>query len=192
MDHPWLAWLRNHRKAMAVTVAGVSTSLLVLSSLSPIPIDHVGIVRNRSGGIRKQVFHSSEVAMIVPFWERVILIREKPVNKRFIKEFGTHDKKTVESRLIIKIQPPVHWMPEVFYKFGKDYGRTFLEREATIDFEEVCKRYDIADLLKSGEKQDAAVAELKVRLEDAATFHRLKISDVSISFVDPQIDLDEY
>lgn len=129
--------------------------------------------------------------MVLPFWEHVILIRENPVKKRFIKEFKTSDNKEIEARLIVSIQPPAHWMPEIFYKFGKDYGRTFLEREATIDFEEVCKRYTTKELLESG-NDSQAVAELKERLHDAAAFHRLQITEANISFIDPSADIDEY
>jgi SPFH domain / Band 7 family len=192
MEYPVLSWLRKNRTGVLQGVLGVSTSIAIMSSLRPIPAEHVGIVRNRSGGIRSQVFHSSEVPMIIPFWEHVILMREKPVQKRFIKEFNTQDNKTIETRLVISLQPPVHWMPEVFYKFGKDYGRTFLEREASIDCEEVCKKFTASDLLAEGDSQSAAVEDLRVRLQDAAAFHRLKITDLSVSFVDPFADLDEY
>ena len=191
MEATFLNWFRSNQKAMIAGLLGVSASACTLASLQTIPADHLGIVRNRSGGIRTHVFHSTEVAMVIPFWEHVILIRENPVKKRFIKEFKTADNKEVEARLMVSIQPPAHWMPEIFYKFGKDYGRTFLEREATIDFEEVCKKYTAKDLLESGSDSDA-VSEMKLRLQDAAAFHRLQIAEASISFIDPTADIDEY
>lgn len=36
------------------------------------------------------------------------------------------------------------------YRFGKDFGRGFLEREATIDVEEVLKKYTLEELLEDG------------------------------------------
>jgi hypothetical protein len=193
MEVPLFQWMFRNRKNIAIGVFGVGGSLSTLMAIRQIPADHIGIVRNRNGGIRPHVFHSTEVAVIIPFWEHIVLMREKPVNKRFIKEFKTSENKDIEARLVITIQPPMHWMPEIFYKFGRDYGRTFLEREATIDFEEVCKRYTSSDLLEEGSvKQKEAIDELQLRLKDAAAFHRLSIVDAIISFVDPASDIDEY
>ena len=166
--------------------------LSIYNSMKQIPPDHVGIVRNLSGGIRPYVFHSSEIALIVPWWEQIVLMREKPAKKRMIKEFKTMDGETIEARLLVSIQAPIHWMPEVFYKFGRDFGRSFLEREAAIDFEEVCKRHSFKDLLSDGPVAQTAMNELKSRLEDAATFHRLGVEDMNISFVNPDDSLDEY
>ena len=185
-------WITSNKRHIALASGAVLGSISVIKSMRQIPPDHIGIVRNLSGGLRQHVFHSSEIALIIPWWEQVILMREKPVQKRFIKEFKSLDGKTVEARLVVAIEPPVHWMPEIFYKFGRDFGRTFLEREAVIDFEEVCKKYKKSELIEEGPQKEAAIQDLELRISDAATYHRLKMDELRITFLDPDLDVDEY
>ncbi|KAF4750528.1 hypothetical protein FOZ62_012358 [Perkinsus olseni] len=117
-------------------------------------------------------------------------MREIPAKKRFIKEFVTKDDRNVEIRMLCSISAKVHWMPEIYYKFGKDFGRGFLEREATIDVEEVVRKYTLEELLEDGEPLDKAIAEIKLRLDDAAAYHKVSFdhAETTIVFVDPEVD----
>jgi hypothetical protein len=181
-------------KNISLLVSGIFGSVTIANSMALIPPDHIGVVRRYDGTIRKNhVFHSSEIALILPFIEHVVLIREKPVTKRFIKIYPCKDS-SIEGRLTISIQTPVHWMPEILYKFGKDFGKSFLEREASIDFIEVLKNYNKQDLLNDDATLEIVRRELQLRLNDAASFHKLQISDIFITFVDPEQegDSDEF
>merc|ERR1711957_1037397 len=127
-------------------------------------------------------------------WQKCINMRLIPVKKRFIKEYKTSDGKDVEVRLVCRMQPKVHWVPEIYYKFGKDYGRGFLEKEATVDIAEVVKSHTFEELISGSEDSvEAIVDEISARLTDASAFHKIKIAteETSIVFLDPDLDDDE-
>eukprot|EP00441_Pelagodinium_beii_P039478 CAMPEP_0197637226 /NCGR_PEP_ID=MMETSP1338-20131121/12515_1 /TAXON_ID=43686 ORGANISM="Pelagodinium beii, Strain RCC1491" /NCGR_SAMPLE_ID=MMETSP1338 /ASSEMBLY_ACC=CAM_ASM_000754 /LENGTH=120 /DNA_ID=CAMNT_0043209617 /DNA_START=198 /DNA_END=560 /DNA_ORIENTATION=- len=113
-----------------------------------------------------------------------------PVKKRFIKEYKTKDGRDVEVRLLCRLQPKVHWTPEIYYKFGKDYGRGFLEKEATVDIAEVVKNYTLDELVNGSEEfVDSVADQLSSRIADACNFHKIKIAkdETTISFLDPEV-----
>merc|ERR1712083_620991 len=121
-------------------------------------------------------YDDGQLVLAIPIWQRCINMRLIPVKKRFIKEYKTKDGRDVEVRLLCRLQPKVHWVPEIYYKFGKDYGRGFLEREASVDIAEVVKRYTFAELVKGSEDAVDAIAEtISQRITDACTFHKIKI-----------------
>eukprot|EP00913_Durusdinium_trenchii_P026333 g24709.t1 len=107
---------------------------------------------------------------------------------------GRNDGKDVEVRLVCRLQPKVHWVPEIYYKFGKDYGRGFLEKEASVDISEVVKKYTFSELVSGPEEAVEAIAEeINLRIADACAFHKIKIAkdETSIVFLDPEGDYDE-
>merc|ERR1712137_374777 len=109
-------------------------------------------------------------------------------------EYTTSDGKSIEVRLLCRLQPKVHWVPEIYYKFGKDYGRSFLEREATVDIEEAVKRYTFDELINGKEEDvDAIAEEITRNIQDACAFHKIRIAtqETVIVFVDPDEDFDE-
>merc|ERR1712150_304385 len=108
-----------------------------------------------------------------------------------IKEFTTKDGRHGEVRLLCRLQPKVHWVPEIYYKFGKDYGRGFLEKEATVDISEVVKQYNFQELVSGKEESvDAVVEEISKRISDACAFHKIKVAseETSIMFLGPEAD----
>ncbi len=171
-------------------LAGTST----FAGLKLIPGGHVGLVVDRLGNVQPWVFESKQLVVIVPFWQQIVSMRTMPVRKRFIKEFRTKDGKVVEVRLVISVEAKLHYLPETYIKFGKDFARSFLEREATVDCEEVCKQYTAAELMQDGPAYDKACTELSLRINDAAAYHKLKIAsgETSIVFVDPLSSEDEF
>merc|ERR1712113_1125424 len=105
------------------------------------------------------------------------------------KEYRTSDGRDVEVRLLCRSQPKVHWVPEIYYKFGKDYGRGFLEKEAGVDIAEVVKKYSFDELVRgSEEKLEAIVEDISERLSDTCAFHKIKIAkeETNVVFLDPE------
>lgn len=154
----------------------------------------MGLVVDRLGNVQPWVFESKQLVFVVPFWQRIVSMRTMPVRKRFIKEFKSKDGKDVEIRLVVSVEAKTHYLPETYMKFGKDFARSFLEREASIDCEEVMKKYTATDLLVDGPAYEEACTELALRLDDAAAFHKLKVikGETSIVFIDPNEDEDEF
>eukprot|EP00971_Amphidinium_carterae_P217632 4320105-Amphidinium_carterae.1 len=105
----------------------------------------------------------------------MVQIRLIPVKKRFIREYKTKDGRDVEVRLICRLQPKVHWVPEIYVKFGKDYGKGFLEKEAHVDICEVCKQYTFDELVHGSEENvDKALLKcLPLHLHNAYLVSRL-------------------
>ena len=172
----------------------VFTGTASFAALKLIPGGHVGLVIDRLGNVQPWVFESKQLVIIVPFWQKLVSMRTMPVRKRFIKESKTKDGKDIEVRLVVSMEAKLHYLPETFIKFGKDFSRAFLEREAGVDCEEVCKRYTASELMNDGPSYEEACMDLSQRLDDAAAFHKLKIvkGETSIVFVDPNMDEDEF
>merc|ERR1712113_1064846 len=100
------------------------------------------------------------------------------------KEYRTSDGRDVEVRLLCRSQPKVHWVPEIYYKFGKDYGRGFLEKEASIDIAEVVKEHTFEELVNGTEEAVEKIAEaISARISDACAFHKIKIAEEETSIV---------
>ena len=189
-----LNWTRTNRKNLAVLSVTLFAGVGSFAALRLIPGGHVGLVVDRLGNVQPWVFESKQLVFVVPFWQQIVSMRTMPVRKRFIKEFTSKDSKDVEVRLVVSVEARTHYLPETYKKFGKDFARSFLEREASIDCEEVIKKYTAAELLNDGPAYEAACMELALRLDDAAAFHKLKIikGETSIVFVDPNVDEDEF
>ncbi|KAF4668846.1 hypothetical protein FOZ61_005621 [Perkinsus olseni] len=188
-------WLQQNWKNLVICIGSVGIFLGGFLAVRVVPGQHVALVVDRLGNVKPYVYDSSQAVLIIPFWQRLVSMREIPAKKRFIKEFVTKDDRNVEIRMLCSISAKVHWMPEIYYKFGKDFGRGFLEREATIDVEEVVRKYTLEELLEDGEPLDKAIAEIKLRLDDAAAYHKVSFdhAETTIVFVDPEVDdEDEY
>mmetsp|Transcript_108054 Transcript_108054/g.304394 ORF Transcript_108054/g.304394 Transcript_108054/m.304394 type:complete len:199 (-) Transcript_108054:150-746(-) len=187
------AWLRKpeNQKNLARFAGGISFFSLALGSMKRVSPGHVGLIEDLNGNLRPYVYDDSQLVIAIPIWQRCINIRLIPVKKRFIKEYKTKDGRDVEVRLLCRLQPKVHWVPEIYYKFGKDYGRGFLEKEATVDIAEVVKKHSFAELVAGAEEVvDAIAEEISSRLNDACTFHKIKIAreETTIVFLDPEAD----
>jgi hypothetical protein len=187
-------WAKVNRRNLGMLSLSVFAGTATFAGLKLIPGGHVGLVVDRLGNVQPWVFESKQLVVIVPFWQQIVSMRTMPVRKRFIKEFNTKDGKSVEARLVVSVEAKMHYLPETYVKFGKDFARTFLELEASVDCEEVCKKYTAAELMTDGPAYEEACTDLSLRLNDAAAFHKLKIvgGETSIVFVDPNADEDEF
>mmetsp|Transcript_44316 Transcript_44316/g.103570 ORF Transcript_44316/g.103570 Transcript_44316/m.103570 type:complete len:199 (+) Transcript_44316:21-617(+) len=188
-----VAWLKvtNNQKNLARFGGGMSFCVLTMMSMKRVTPGHVGLIEDWQGALRPYIYDDSQLVLAIPFWHRLINMRLIPVKKRYIKEFKTKDGRDVEVRLVCRLQPKVHWIPEIYYKFGKDYGRGFLEKEASVDISEVVKTRTFAELISGTEDQvDAIAEEINQRIIDACQFHKIKIAkdETSIVFLDPDED----
>eukprot|EP00397_Hematodinium_sp_SG-2012_P048819 GEMP01056087.1.p1 GENE.GEMP01056087.1~~GEMP01056087.1.p1 ORF type:complete len:191 (+),score=35.00 GEMP01056087.1:177-749(+) len=160
---------------------------LGLLSLKRIPTGHAGVVENLQGDIKPYIFSDSQMAIVIPIWESLIPMRLLPVKKRFVKKIESSDGE-VMVRMVTRLQPKVHWLPDIYRQFGKDYGRSFLEREMTFELGQVTKKYTKDQLINgSDEFLDGVADEIKLRLADACEFHMLRVSldDTTVIFVEP-------
>lgn len=187
-------WAKLNRRNLAALSATIAAGFASFTALRLIPGGHVGLVVDRLGNVQPWVFESKQLVFVIPFWQRIVSMRTMPVRKRFIKEFKSRDGKNVEVRLVVSMEAKLHYLPETYTKFGKDFARGFLEREASVDCEEVMKKYTAEDLMNDGPVYENACTELSIRLSDAAAFHKLKIirGETSIVFVDPDMDDDDF
>mmetsp|Transcript_107845 Transcript_107845/g.305086 ORF Transcript_107845/g.305086 Transcript_107845/m.305086 type:complete len:199 (+) Transcript_107845:3-599(+) len=186
----WLCQTEN-LKNLGRMVGGVSFFSLALLSMKRVAPGHVGLIEDRMGNLRPYVYDDGQLVLAIPVWQRCINIRIIPVKKRFIKEFKTKDGRDVEVRLLCRLQPKVHWVPEIYYKFGKDYGRGFLEKEAVVDISEIVKQHTLQELVDGSEDViDGIADEIGNRLYDACAFHKIKIAkeETAIVFLDPEAD----
>mmetsp|Transcript_137422 Transcript_137422/g.293684 ORF Transcript_137422/g.293684 Transcript_137422/m.293684 type:complete len:214 (-) Transcript_137422:57-698(-) len=176
-------------KNLGRMVGGVGAMSLALMSMKRVAPGHVGLIEDINGNLRPYVYDDGQLVIAIPVWQRCINVRLIPVKKRFIKEYKTKDGRDIEVRLLCRLQPKVHWVPEIYYKFGKDYGRGFLEREASVDISEVVKEHTFDELVSGNEDAvDAIANEISARLDDACSFHKIKIAteETSIVFLDPE------
>mmetsp|Transcript_84887 Transcript_84887/g.177441 ORF Transcript_84887/g.177441 Transcript_84887/m.177441 type:complete len:199 (-) Transcript_84887:68-664(-) len=191
----FIAWGKNPENArnVAKMVTGVTFFSLALYSMKRVIPGHVGIIEDRTGNIRPYIYDDSQLVIAIPFWHKIINVRLIPVKKRFIREYKTKDGKDVEVRFLCRLQPKVHWVPEIYLKFGKDYGRGFLEQEAAIDIEEVIKKYTFKELVEGSEEfQDQVAEEIATRINDACVFHKIVIAkeETVVAFLDPEVPVE--
>merc|ERR1712194_762104 len=101
----------------------------------------------------------------------------------------TKDGKEVEVRVLLRLQPKTHWTPEIYQNLGKDYGRAFLQREASLDIADVCSQHTFSDLTNPSKElyQLQVIEDLRSRLSDACAFHHIKMddSDLEVQFLVP-------
>eukprot|EP00403_Amphidinium_massartii_P018846 CAMPEP_0178426860 /NCGR_PEP_ID=MMETSP0689_2-20121128/29448_1 /TAXON_ID=160604 /ORGANISM="Amphidinium massartii, Strain CS-259" /LENGTH=193 /DNA_ID=CAMNT_0020048551 /DNA_START=21 /DNA_END=599 /DNA_ORIENTATION=+ len=172
----WFQDVEN-QKNIAKLMAGSATFGLMLLSMKRVVPGHVGIIEDLNGNVRPYLYDDSQLILAIPIWQRCVNIRLIPVKKRFIREYKSKDGRDVEVRLICRLQPKVHWVPELYVKFGKDYGKGFLEKEATVDIGEVCKQYTFDELVNGSEElMDKIAEEIILRICDACSFHKIKIA----------------
>lgn len=92
--------------------------------------------------------------------------------------------------MLVRLQPKIHWTPEICGKWGKDYGRGFLDSEGVVDIAEVCTQYTLRELTHAKhEATSLEVAdELRRRLADACCYHHINIdeADTEVQFLKPQ------
>jgi len=189
----WFTQVEN-QKNLARFVGGMTFVSGVLMSMKRVSPGHVGLIVDLNGNMRPHIYDDSQLVLAVPFWEKCVNIRLIPVKKRFIKDYVTKDGRDIEVRLLCRLQPKVHWVPEIYWKFGKDYGRGFLELEAVVDIAKVVQEHTFDELIHGSEDSiEAIAADVGERIADACSFHKIKIAkeETTVIFLDPEALEDE-
>lgn len=161
----------------------------LIYSMKRTPDGHVALVLDSNGKPKPYIYDSSQLTIVTPYFEEFVLMRTMPVTKRFIKEYQTKDSKAVEVRVVVKVQPKIQWIPELYTWFGRDYARGFLEKEATMDVQSVCSKYTLSQLLNASDQLlDEITEDIELRISDAATFFKLNLALESVLIADPEAD----
>ena len=79
--------------------------------------------------------------------------------------------------LQMKMAPKIYYVPEIYLRFGRDYGRSFLEQEAAVDVNSVISQHNFDELVSDDADTEDIVDEIVSRIEDAAFFHKIKLRD---------------
>eukprot|EP00386_Alphamonas_edax_P009978 GDKI01032564.1.p1 GENE.GDKI01032564.1~~GDKI01032564.1.p1 ORF type:complete len:222 (-),score=46.75 GDKI01032564.1:133-756(-) len=157
-----------------------------------VPPGHVGLIEDWNGNLKPYIYDDKMLHLYLPIYQRPVSIRVIPVKKKLIREFQTADDKPIEVLLQAKLQPRIPYVPEIYLRFGRDFGRAFLEQEGIIDLTNVIKQHTYETLIANDSETDKVVREIVTRLEEACAFHKLHIKDVSIIFRDPLAGEDDY
>eukprot|EP00920_Eleutheroschizon_duboscqi_P002175 GHVT01005400.1.p1 GENE.GHVT01005400.1~~GHVT01005400.1.p1 ORF type:complete len:429 (-),score=127.77 GHVT01005400.1:123-1409(-) len=148
-----------------------------------VPGGHVVILlHGASNKYKPYVFDDKQVVLYNPFTHRPILFRILPVTKRIKLNFPTKDSIPIEIFLQCTFAPRVENIFELVERFGRDYGRVFLEDEAARDVAAVVSSFDAAQLTDQEHAAGQAVDQLVSRLRDAAAFHKIVASEITIVF----------
>lgn len=78
----------------------------------------------------------------------------------------------------VRLQPKIAFIPEIYLRFGREFGRAFLNEELNIDLRSVIKEHTYAELIKNDENTDKIVDDLVARFQDAAAFHKIILTEV--------------
>lgn len=134
-------WCGRNKKNIALFSFTMASWVTVAYSIKIVPAGHVVVKEDIFGNVGDGIYADNQLVLKIPFYQKGVTVRTLPVKKRFIKEYITKDNRHVEVRVLTRMQPKIHWIPEIYRNFGKDYGRGFLEKEGTHDVSEVCKDF---------------------------------------------------
>lgn len=126
----------------------------------------------------------------LPYFQKPVTVRVLPAYKKMSRILTTKDGKEVEVAVKVRLQPKVAFVPEIYLRFGREFGRAFLHQELSIDLQSVVKEHTYAELISNDEKTDKIVDDIVERFQDAAAFHKVIITEVSVVFRNPD-DEDE-
>lgn len=88
--------------------------------------------------------------------------------------------------LQVTISPKLPYCREIYMRFGRDYGRGFVDHECALDLKSVISENEKKDLLSNTEKTEQIVENIVQRISDAAAFHKIEIEDISVTFRKPR------
>uniref|UniRef100_A0A0G4FNH7 Prohibitin n=1 Tax=Chromera velia CCMP2878 TaxID=1169474 RepID=A0A0G4FNH7_9ALVE len=162
--------------------------------IKQVPGGHVGLLldKRKKGVVLPDVYEPNMVILHNPLRYEPVSFRTFPIKKKLVREFVTKDKKIVEVLLQAKMEPKVAYAPEIMGRFGKDYGKRYLEEELSIDLASVIRQHTFAELVANDEHTDLIVDELLKRFFEASSFHKIRMSETSVVFRDPLAEEDDF
>jgi len=187
------SWLRNKANPREIRLLSGTAALAVVSwnGCKKIPPGHVGLVEDWNGRLKPYVFEPEMMCLFIPFYQHCVSLRTIPVKKKLTRVFYTKDGKAIGVFLQAKLEPKAHYAREIYMRFGRDYGRGFVDEEASVDIRSVVSNFESSDLLNSDESAMKAEEEICSRIVDACAFHRMILHEATVIFRDPQSVADD-
>ncbi|CAD7963704.1 unnamed protein product [Amoebophrya sp. A120] len=182
--------IKRNRVNFLMFASTVSVAAACWFSVRRISPGCVGLLIN-DGKAQPHVFDGGMLLITNPLRDSYVSMRLSPVLKRFIRTYKTVDGKDIEIHMRCALKIKLHWAPEIWQTFGRDFGRGFLEKEFDLDAKDVLKKYTFIELThrRYADLQMQIIEELKERIGDACSFHHLELKDaheLEIEFRSPQ------
>ncbi|PFH33802.1 putative prohibitin family protein [Besnoitia besnoiti] len=184
-------WDAEKRKNTKIVVGTLVIAGTLWSCGRRVPGGYVGFIQCRDGTVTPYLWEEQAVFPFIPYFQKPVVVRVLPAYKKMSKILKTKDGKEIEASVKVRLQPKVAFVPEIYLRFGREFGRAFLHEELSIDLRSVVKEHTYAELIKNDEATDAIVDDLVERFQDAAAFHKVIITEVSVVFRNPEDDEEE-
>ncbi|PHJ24116.1 prohibitin family protein [Cystoisospora suis] len=184
-------WNPEKSKNARVLVGTVLVAGTLWSCGKRIPGGYVGFLQYRDGTISPGLWEEEAVVPFLPFYHKPVTMRVMPAYKKLRRIYTTKDNKEVEAAVRVRLQPKIAFIPEIYLRFGREFGRAFLNEELNIDLKSVIKEHTYAELVKNDENTDKIVDDLVARFQDAAAFHKIILTEVSVLFRNPDDEDDD-
>ncbi|KAF8821455.1 putative prohibitin family protein [Cardiosporidium cionae] len=179
-------WTVDRKRNVKMVTGCAAFATVCISCTKNVPPGHVGLLEDWNGNMKPHIFDDTMTYVYLPIYQRPISFRVTPVKKKFIKEYKTKDGKTIEIVLQMRLQPKIPYAIEIYSRFGKDYAKRFVEQEASLDVSSVVAQHTFEELVANNENTDLIVDKVIERFKDACIFHRVRLSEASIIFRDPE------
>ncbi|KAI4840116.1 prohibitin-like protein PHBL [Plasmodium brasilianum] len=167
------------------------TSLFFYFTLKKVPEGYICLIENKTDGtVLPYIYDDLMTFFFNPLKYRIILMRVIPIQKKYIHVYETLDKKKIKVKLEVKMKPKIPFVVDIYSSFGANYSSAYVEREMSLDIENVIKNYNLDTLLQTCEKScdtqattvDDVVDQIMDRFYDCSVFHKITLLDVSILF----------
>ncbi|EPR58527.1 putative prohibitin family protein [Toxoplasma gondii RUB] len=181
-------WDAEKRANARVLVGSLLLAGAAWSCGKRVPGGYVGFIQYRDGSVTPYLWEEQAVFPFLPYFQKPVTMRVLPAYKKMSKILTTKDGKEIEAAVKVRLQPKVAFVPELYLRFGREFGRAFLHQELSIDLRSVVKEHSYASLINNDEETDRIVDEIVERFQDAAAFHKVIITEISVVFRNPDDD----
>ncbi|CCF73932.1 hypothetical protein BMR1_02g03915 [Babesia microti strain RI] len=201
LRHRWFIYLKLYTLPFLFV-------LFLGNCVTIIPPGYVGILDNIDGTIDPYISEGKMVLIHFPYYERGVTFRISPIRRKIINTFTTNDGKQIEAVVFCTLQAKAAYAAEIYILFGSHFSKSFAEREMEFDLARVIEKYKYEDffdenpdtvaeysqnilqpdkLVLQKTRLDQIREEIFERFDDAGKFHKIDVSNVTLSFRDPII-----
>lgn len=185
----WCLWWPPEKKKNARLLFGsLAVAGALWSTAKRVPGGYVGFIQFRDGTVTPYLWEEQSIFPFLPYFQKPVTLRVMPAYKKMSRVCKTKDGKEVEVAVRVRLQPKIAYVPEIYLRFGREFGRAFLSEELSIDVNSVVSQHTYAELVKHDATTDAIEEDLIQRFHDAAAFHKIIISEASVVFRHPDDD----
>ncbi|AFZ81357.1 prohibitin-like protein, putative [Theileria equi strain WA] len=176
------------------------------SAIKIVPPGYVGIIVRRNGEM-DQFNNEGRMALFrIPFMDKPVAFRITPIRKKIVRKCLTSDSKTVEVVIFLTFTAKLAFATHIYSIYGTNYTKGFVEKELCFDIDQVVKKYNLDDLVAGVDiveemystnsdihatvthsSMESANEEIIERFQDAGAFNKIIVSDVNISYRNPDI-----